>query len=150
MSWKYHCTKVDIHLKLWPKKKKAKGWGDLHAGYQHGRVSCLFPTAEFKASGVSDNLAFSLLLPFGSIILGCVISDSKDQHPLPPPSIFWLWPTGRSAINQKAFSKCIISYSRWDMFYMDLGFFFSYFQYSSCTYFERNIFFVCLFVFVVN
>lgn len=56
MSWKYHCTKADIHLKLWP-KKKAKGWGDLHAGYQHGRVSCLFPTA-------SKPLVYQIIWPF--------------------------------------------------------------------------------------
>lgn len=66
------------------KKEKAKGWGELHAGYQNGRASCLFPPGEFKACGVSDNLSFSLLLPFGSIILGCLISDGKE------PALFFV------------------------------------------------------------
>lgn len=62
-------------------------------GCQNGRVSCLFPAGihrEFKASGISDNLPFSLLLPFGPIILGCLIADRKDQRPLPPSYTFRL------------------------------------------------------------
>lgn len=61
----------------------------LHAVCQNGKVSCLFPAgihSEFKASGISDNLPFSPLLPFGSIILVCLISDGKDQYPLLPSS----------------------------------------------------------------
>lgn len=53
----------------------------LHQVCWDGGISCLFPTGiqnEFKAFGISDNMPFSLLLPFGPIILGCLISNGTD------------------------------------------------------------------------
>lgn len=104
----FHMLKIPLHKRKQPpltvtKKVKVKVLA-IHPVCQNGRLSCLFPAGihrEFKASGssISDNLPFSLLLPFGHIILDCLISDGKDQRPLPPSYTFHqLWPPGRSAI----------------------------------------------------
>lgn len=93
----YHMLEISPHKREQPpptvtKKVKVKVLA-IHPVCQNGRVSCLFPAGihrEFKASGISDNLPFSLLLPFGPIILGCLISDGKDQRPLPPSYTFHL------------------------------------------------------------
>lgn len=93
----FHVLKISLHQREQPpptatKKVKVKMLA-LHPACQNGRVSCLFPAGihkEFRASGISDNLPFSLFLPFGPIILGCLIFDGKDQHPLPPSYTFHL------------------------------------------------------------
>lgn len=93
----FHMLKISLHKREQPsptvtKRVKVKVLV-LHPPCQNGSVSCLFPAGihrEFKGSRISDNLPFSLLLPFGPIILGCLISDGKDQHPLPPSYNFHL------------------------------------------------------------
>lgn len=97
----FHVLKISQHKKRTAtfnrakkkqKKLKVKVLA-LHPVCQNGRVSCLFPAgihSEFKASGISDNLPFSPLLPFGPIILACLITDGKDQYPLLPSYTFHL------------------------------------------------------------